>query len=102
MYFNPHCSTQHTFALDSYIMTYNIYYARLFYLKLEQFCIVKIHTLLNYDGHLSTYVNITNGKTTDNKVAYQAPVLKGSVIVADWFYNDFLLLNIGTATVFTL
>jgi hypothetical protein len=64
--------------------------------------VVKIHTLLNYDGHLSTYVNITNGKTTDNKVAYQAPVLKGSVIVADWFYNDFLLLNIGTATVFTL
>ena len=55
---------------------------------------VKMHTLLDYDGNLPTYVNITNGKTADNKGAYQVPLLKGSVIVADRFYNDFHLLNI--------
>jgi hypothetical protein len=55
---------------------------------------VKMHTLLDYDGHLPAYVNITNGKTADNKGAYQIPLLKGSVIVADRFYNDFSLLNV--------
>jgi hypothetical protein len=55
---------------------------------------VKIRTLLDYDGHLPAYVNITDGKTADNKGAYDIPLLKGSVIVADRFYNDFALLNI--------
>jgi hypothetical protein len=39
-------------------------------------------------------VNITDGKTADNKGAYDVLLLKGSVIVADRFYNDFSLLNI--------
>lgn len=55
---------------------------------------VKMHTLLDYDGHLPAYVNITDGKTADNKGVYDIPLLKGSVIVADRFYNDFSLLNI--------
>lgn len=55
---------------------------------------VKMHTLLDFDGNLPTYVNITDGKTADNKGAYNIPLLKGSVIVADRFYNDFYLLNI--------
>jgi hypothetical protein len=55
---------------------------------------VKMHTLLDFDGNLPAYVNITDGKTADNKGAYEIPLLKGSVIVADRFYNDFLLLNI--------
>lgn len=55
---------------------------------------VKMHTLLDYDGNLPAYVNITNGKTADNKGAYNIPLLKGSVIVADRYYNDFSLLNI--------
>ena len=54
---------------------------------------VKMHTLLDYDGNLPAYVNITEGKTADNKGAYQVPLLKGSVIVADRFYNDLSLLN---------
>jgi hypothetical protein len=53
-----------------------------------------MHTLLDYDGNLPAYVNITNGKTADNKGANDVPLLKGSVIVADRFYNDFSLLNI--------
>ena len=55
---------------------------------------VKMHTLLDYDGNLPAYINITNGKTADNKGAYEIPLLKGSVIVADRFYNDFSLLNV--------
>lgn len=55
---------------------------------------VKMHTLLDFDGNLPAYVNITDGKTADNKGAYDVPLLKGSVIVADRFYNDFYLLNV--------
>ena len=33
-------------------------------------------------------------KIADNNVAYNIPLLKGSVIVADRFYNDFSLLNV--------
>lgn len=55
---------------------------------------VKMHTLLDYDGNLPIYVNITDGKTADNKGAYDIPLIKQSVIVADRFYNDFHLLNV--------
>ncbi|WP_286416701.1 transposase [Myroides odoratimimus] len=55
---------------------------------------VKMHTLLDFDGNLPAYINITDGKIADNKGAYDIPLLKGSVIVADCFYNDFSLLNI--------
>ncbi len=55
---------------------------------------VKMHTLLDYQGNLPVYVNITDGKTADNKGAYDLPLHKDSVIVADRFYNDFFLLNV--------
>jgi hypothetical protein len=55
---------------------------------------VKMHTLLDFDGNLPAYVNITDGKTADNKGVNDIPLLKGSVIVADRFYNDFPLLNV--------
>lgn len=55
---------------------------------------VKLHTLLNYDGKLPVYVNITEGSVADNKGAYDIPQEKGSVIVADRYYNDFPMLKI--------
>jgi hypothetical protein len=55
---------------------------------------VKMHTLLDYDGKLPVYVNITNGKVGDNKGAADLPLTAGSVIVADRYYNDFPLLSI--------
>ena len=55
---------------------------------------IKLHTLLDYDGNLPVYVNVTSGKTADNKGAYDIPLISGSVIVADRYYNDFRLLNI--------
>ncbi len=55
---------------------------------------VKMHTLLDYDGKLPVYVNITEGSVGDNKGAYDIPLEKGSVIVADRYYNDFPMLNV--------
>lgn len=55
---------------------------------------VKMHTLLDFDGNLPAYVNITDGKTADNKGATDIALVKGSVIVCDRFYNDFPLLNV--------
>lgn len=55
---------------------------------------VKMHTLLDYDGKLPVYVNITEGSVADNKGAYDIPLQKGSVIVADRYYNDFPMLNV--------
>jgi len=55
---------------------------------------VKLHTLLDYDGNLPVYVNISDGKTADNKGAYDIPLIENSVIVADRYYNDFYLLNV--------
>jgi len=55
---------------------------------------IKMHTLLDFDGNLPAYINITDGKTPDNKGAKDIPLLRGSVIVADRFYNDFPLLHI--------
>lgn len=53
-----------------------------------------MHTLIDFDGNLPANVNITDGKTADNKGAYEIPLLRGSVVLAVRFYNDFPLLNI--------
>jgi hypothetical protein len=55
---------------------------------------VKMHTLLDYDGKMPVYVNITEGSVGDNKGAYNIPLDKGAVIVADRYYNDFPMLNV--------
>ena len=44
---------------------------------------IKMNTLLDFDGNLPAYINITDGKTADNIGAYEIPLLIGSVIVAD-------------------
>lgn len=54
---------------------------------------VKMHTLLDYDSLLPEFVNITTGKTTDNKAAYDIAVPKHSIVVADRGYCDYSLLN---------
>jgi len=50
--------------------------------------------MLDYDGKMPTYVNITKGSVANNKGAYNIPLEKRSVIVADRYYNDFPILNI--------
>ena len=54
---------------------------------------VKMHTLLDYDALLPEFVNITDGKRTDNKVAFDIPVTPHSIVVADRGYCDYSLLN---------
>lgn len=59
--------------------------------------VVKMHTLLEYDGKLPVYVNITGGSVADNKGAYDKPLEKGAVLVADRYYNDLPMLNVWSA-----
>lgn len=54
---------------------------------------IKLHTLLDYDGCLPVYVNVTDGKVSDNKAAYNIILPKDSVVVADRGYVDFKLLR---------
>ncbi|MCH5327298.1 MAG: IS4 family transposase [Duncaniella sp.] len=54
---------------------------------------VKMHTLLDYDCLLPEFVNITDGKVSDNKAALDIPVAPHSVVVADRGYCDYGLLN---------
>ena len=54
---------------------------------------IKLHTLLDYDGNLPAYINVTDGKTGDNRGAEDIPMVKNSVIVADRYYFDTALLN---------
>ena len=54
---------------------------------------IKLHTLLDYDGNLPSYIHITDGKVGDNKGAADIPLVKNSVIVADRYYFDSSMLN---------
>jgi hypothetical protein len=65
---------------------------------------VKLHLLLDHDGHLPRYAVITDGKTSDIEVARQLELPAGSIVVFDRGYNDYLwfteltLLDVGFVT----
>lgn len=65
---------------------------------------VKIHLLLDHDGHLPRYAVITDGKTSDIEVARRLELPAGSIVVFDRAYNDYLwfteltLFDIGLVT----
>ena len=50
---------------------------------------VKLHTLLDYDGCLPSYLFMTEGKQADVKHAHYMTLPKRSVVVADRGYQDF-------------
>ena len=50
---------------------------------------IKLHTLLDYDGCLPTYINMTDGKVNDAKAAKEINLPADSVVVADRAYVDF-------------
>ena len=54
---------------------------------------VKMLTLLDYDCLLPEFVNITTGKVTDNKAAFNIAIHPFSVFVADRGYCDYTLQN---------
>jgi hypothetical protein len=65
---------------------------------------VKIHMLLDHDGHLPRYAVITDGKTSDIEVARRLELPPGSIVVFDRAYNDYLwfteltLFDVGFVT----
>ena len=54
---------------------------------------VKLHTLLDYDGCLPMYVNMTEGKVHDALAAKEITLPKDAVVVADRAYIDFETLH---------
>jgi len=53
---------------------------------------IELHVLLDYDGCLPCYVNMTDGKLADVRAAKLMPIPKDSVVVADRAYIDFRML----------
>jgi len=54
---------------------------------------IKLHTLLDYDGCMPSYLFMTEGRQADVKHAHYMLLPKKSVVVADRGYQDFSMLN---------
>jgi hypothetical protein len=50
---------------------------------------VKLHTLLDMDGYLPTFLEITDGKVHDSTIAKKANIPEGSYLAIDRAYHDF-------------
>jgi len=53
----------------------------------------KLHTVLDYDGCLPVFLEITDGKVHESKKANSFSFPKGSVVVMDRGYVDFKWMN---------
>jgi len=53
---------------------------------------IKLHMLLDYDGFLPSFINVTTGKVADVTEARRLAVPANSVLVADRGYEDYNLL----------
>ena len=54
---------------------------------------VKLHTLLDHDGYLPVFVNVTDGKTHEVKVAWELSLPKGSIVAMDRGYVGYALFH---------
>jgi len=54
---------------------------------------IKLHTMLDYDGCMPSYLCMTAGKQADGKHAQYMLLPKKSVVVADRGYQDFSMLS---------
>jgi hypothetical protein len=54
---------------------------------------IKLHTLLDYDGCMPSYIFMTEGRQSDVKHAHYMTLPRKSVVVADRGYLDFSMLN---------
>lgn len=52
---------------------------------------IKLHLLLDHDGYLPTFVNITTGKVHEINIARDISLSPGSIIAVDKGYNDYSL-----------
>ena len=55
---------------------------------------LKLHMLFDFDGCLPQYIHLTDGLKHEGKVAKQIPIPKGSVVVGDSGYMDFVLFDL--------
>lgn len=54
---------------------------------------IKLHTMLDYDGCLPVFMQVTEGKTHDMQVARSTSIPSGSVLVVDRAYVNFKWLK---------
>ena len=54
---------------------------------------VKMHLLLDHDGHLPVFAHLTEGATADVRVAQQLLLPPGSIVAIDRGYNDYRLFE---------
>lgn len=55
---------------------------------------VKLHTILDYDGCIPSFVHITDGKTHESTIATTLSFPKGCVVVVDRCYVDYTWMNV--------
>jgi hypothetical protein len=58
---------------------------------------VKLHMVLDHDGYLPVFADLTDGKVADVKVARTLQFPKGSIVAVDRGYYDFTLFGSWTA-----
>lgn len=77
-----------TYALDSTLISLCLdLFDWAHYQKQKGAC--KLHTLLDYEGFLPVYAEVTDGKTSDIEVARKLDLPAGTVLVVDRAYIDF-------------
>jgi hypothetical protein len=54
---------------------------------------IRLHTLMQADGSLPVFLNITDGTVHETKVAKSIPIPKGSYLAIDRRYHDFIQYN---------
>lgn len=55
---------------------------------------VRLHTLMQADGSLPVFLNITDGKVHESKAVKSIPIPKGSYLAIDRGYHDFYQYNV--------
>ena len=55
---------------------------------------VRLHTLLQADGTLPVFMNITDGKVHESQIALSIPIPSGSYLAVDRGYHDFSQYNV--------
>jgi len=50
---------------------------------------IKLHTLMDLEGAIPTFIHISDGKTNDMKILDMIPILAGSIYIMDRGYLDF-------------
>lgn len=56
---------------------------------------IKLHTILDYDGCVPSFVHIIDGKQHESKIANTISLLKGCVVV-DRGYVDYAWMNVDS------